>query len=82
MIHKFTPQNDFSFLDAKEALKRIREIRNQLLEETVDKINGVRWASMTQEQQTAWVAYRQALLDITKSGTPTFPFKIVWPDKP
>ena len=82
MIHEFIPPNDFESMTFKEALKRIREIRTQLFEETVDKLNGVRWASMTQEQQAAWVAYRQALLDITKGGTPMFPFQIVWPTKP
>jgi hypothetical protein len=82
LIHKFDPPNNFEAFPAKEAVRRIREIRNQLLEESVDKINGVRWAAMTAEQQAAWTTYRKALLDITLGGTPIFPSKVVWPTKP
>jgi hypothetical protein len=54
--------------------------RDELLSQTVDRINPIRWATMTSEQQTQWSAYRQALLDIpTQSG---FPFDVQWPTKP
>jgi hypothetical protein len=52
------------------------------LETYVDPINAVRWAAMTAEKQAEWTAYRQALLDITVSSDPDFPFKVTWPNKP
>lgn len=54
--------------------------REQLLNETVDRINPIRWAEMTPQQQSDWTAYRQALLDISKQ--PGFPFNVQWPNKP
>jgi hypothetical protein len=76
------PQDTFENMSAEQALSQIRAIRNELLAEYVDKINGVRWAAMTTEQQDAWTAYRKALLDITLGGTPMFPFKVEWPVAP
>jgi hypothetical protein len=35
---------------------------------------------MTQEQQQAWIDYRQALLDVPEQ--PGFPINVVWPSKP
>jgi hypothetical protein len=58
----------------------IREVRNTLLRVEVDSINGIRWAAMTAEKQAEWTAYRQALLDITKSQG--FPDYVTWPNKP
>ena len=58
----------------------IREVRNTLLRVEVDIINGIRWAAMTTEKQAEWTAYRQALLDITKSEG--FPDYVTWPTKP
>ena len=58
----------------------IREQRNQLLVENVDKFNAVRWAVLTPEQQQQWIDYRQALLDIPEQSG--FPFNIIWPNTP
>ena len=77
-----TPQDTFENMSGEKAIEQIRSIRNQLLEENVDKINAVRWSTMTAEQQAAWTAYRKALLDITLGGTLMFPSKVVWPTKP
>ena len=77
-----TPQDTFENMSVEQAIEQIRLIRNQLLEENVDKINAVRWSTMTQEQQDAWTAYRKALLDITIGGYLMFPFKVQWPTKP
>jgi hypothetical protein len=56
--------------------------RDYLLETEVDPIvtNPLRWAELTTEQQDAWKAYRQALLDITEQAG--FPHEVVWPTKP
>ena len=60
--------------------KDMRYERDLLLKETVDTLNGVRWSLMTDTQQTAWTAYRQALLDVPAQEG--FPKTITWPAKP
>ena len=42
--------------------------------------NPLRWAALTQEQQTAYATYRQALLDVPQQSG--FPTDIVWPTLP
>lgn len=65
---------------AEEKATAIRTEREQLLNESVDIMNAVRWASLTPEQQAALITYRQELLDITaQSG---FPFDVTYPVKP
>ena len=61
------------------AAAEVRSKREQLLKESVDIINAVRWSSMTEEQQGALTTYRQALLDITAQED--FPNDITWPEK-
>ena len=58
----------------------IRSERDSRLETDVDKINVIRWNSFTTEQQSAWQAYRQALLDVPQQEG--FPTSIEWPGKP
>ena len=50
----------------EEKAEIVREIRNQYLEEYVDKVvsNPLRWADMTEEEQQEIKDYRQYLLDI------------------
>ncbi len=60
--------------------KDMRYKRDSLLKQTIDTINGVRWSLMTNTEQTAWIAYRQALLDVPAQEG--FPITIVWPTKP
>ena len=64
------------------AAQDIRYQRDVKLTTEVDPIagNALRWAALTADQQAAWTAYRQALLDITTQGG--FPNSIVWPTKP
>jgi hypothetical protein len=80
LINTYIPETNFNDLGVIEASKKIREIRDFLLQEYVDKINGIRWAAMTAEKQAEWTTYRQALLDITKSQN--FPNQVTWPTKP
>jgi hypothetical protein len=54
--------------------------RNQILLETVDRLNSIWWEAMTEEQKNHWRSYRQALLDIPDQ--PEYPFDILWPEKP
>lgn len=58
----------------------VRSERDQLLRDTVDTINPMRWESMTIEQQDALRAYRQALLDVPQQLG--FPFDVKWPQTP
>jgi len=60
----------------------IRAKRGFLLASEVDPIasNILRWADLTPEKQTAWAAYRRALLDIPQQVK--FPKAVVWPTKP
>ena len=68
-------------LDA-EAAAAVRGQRDYLLATEVDPIvsNPLRWADMTTEEQSAWSAYRTALLDITDQAG--FPHSVTWPTKP
>lgn len=57
----------------------IRSIRNQELS-VIDNVNGIRYASLTEEQRQELANYRQALLDVPQQST--FPETVVWPTKP
>lgn len=65
----------------EELAEQVRFYRDQLLLE-VDSIvsNPLRWASFSQEQQTAWADYRQALLDVPQQSE--FPNTVDFPTKP
>ena len=54
--------------------------RDQLLRDGPDRISPVWWASMTTEQQQAWVQYRQDLLNVPQQ--PGFPMNVVFPEIP
>ena len=60
--------------------KEIRDVRDGLLSLYVDKVNAVRWAAMTPEEQTSMAGYRQALLDIPEQSG--FPENVTWPEVP
>jgi hypothetical protein len=67
-------------LDEAEA-ESVREQRDALLVE-VDAIagNALRWSALDADTQSAWSAYRQALLDVPQQSN--FPHDITWPSKP
>ena len=58
----------------------VRERRDAILATEVDPIasNTLRWNALTQEQQAALAAYRQALLDVPQQEG--FPQEVVWPE--
>lgn len=58
----------------------VREQRNRLLEENVDKFNGVRFAALTPELQQQWLDYRQQLLDVPNQEG--FPLSVIFPEVP
>lgn len=59
---------------------KARQLRNTILQNTVDRVNPVRYATLTTEQQAELAAYRQALLDVPAQAG--FPNNISWPTKP
>ena len=56
-----------------------RQQRNNLLA-AVDRVNPVRYATLTNQQQTELARYRQALLDVPQQTG--FPTDTSWPAKP
>lgn len=66
--------------DVALAEKSVRTKRMALLNNTVDKINAVRWATMSESKRKEWDEYRTALLDITEQEG--FPFNVIWPTVP
>ncbi len=58
----------------------MRQSRDGMLRETVDRMSPIRWESLTTEQKAGWTKYRQDLLDLpTQEG---FPFDVTWPTEP
>ena len=61
---------------------QVRAERDMKLATEVDPIagNALRWAALDADTQSAWAAYRQALLDVPSQDT--FPYNVAWPTKP
>lgn len=55
-------------------------MRDQLLKDGPDRISPIWWDSMTEDQKVAWLAYRDALLNVPDQ--PNYPREISWPIKP
>ena len=66
-------------LDLEQTTIQARKYRNHLLT-TIDRVNPVWFASLTQEQQQELVSYRQTLLNVPQQTG--FPITIDWPIKP
>jgi hypothetical protein len=66
-------------MDIATSATNIKMQRNQLLT-AVDRVNPVWYASLTETQQQALVAYRQQLLDVPQQAS--FPSQVDWPAKP
>ena len=64
------------------AAHAVRAERDRKLTSEVDPIagNALRWAALSAEEQAAWAAYRQALLDVPSQAG--FPVTHTWPTKP
>ena len=63
-----------------DKLIKIKQYRNELLNESDNYVTIDRWESYSDEQKTAWRQYRQSLRDIPQSANN--PDNIVWPIKP
>lgn len=69
-----------SQLDQSTAEANIRNKRDSLIEEDIDKINGIWWEQMDDTKKQEWRDYRQNLLDIPQQTG--FPYNVNWPNKP
>jgi len=61
-IAPYTPPPDIT---GDDALETMREERTRKLEETDYVENPTYWSRLSEEKQSAWTAYRNALRDIT-----------------
>ena len=80
MKYKFDWTDKTWNLDSTATTLAVRSRRNMFLSATVDKVNPVWFASLTQEQQTELQTYRTALLNVPQQSG--FPTTITWPTKP
>lgn len=69
---------DMESIETDRLTREARAKRDNLLKETVDSVNPMRWELLTDAQKDAWRAYRQALLDIPQQDG--FPWNIEWPE--
>ena len=67
-------------IDLDKTTILIRNYRNNLLNQTIDKVNPIWYATLTVEQQQELQTYRQQLLDVPQQTG--FPTAIEWPTKP
>lgn len=67
-----------------EARQSVRDKRDRILNNVVDKMQGVlRWSDLTEAKQTEWSSYRTALLNIPEQEIfSTDPLKVEWPEQP
>lgn len=67
-----------------EAQQEVREKRDRILNNVVDKMQGVlRWNDLTEAKRTEWSNYRTALLNIPEQEIfSTDPSKVEWPEQP
>lgn len=75
-----TYRTDFSSPSAEQSIELIREERNQILNDTVDRLNPIRWNSLSDAKKAEWTNYREQLLSIT-SRLPRFD-SVIWPQVP
>ena len=71
---------DYEAIEMQKLTREARAKRDNLLKETVDSVNPMRWEALTELQKDAWRAYRQALLDVPQQEG--FPTNISWPEVP
>ena len=63
-----------------DKLIKIKQYRNELLNESDSYVTIDRWEAYSDKQKTEWRQYRQSLRDIPQSANN--PDNIVWPIKP
>lgn len=75
-----TYRTDFKSRSFEESLDLIRAERDLILNDTIDRMNPLRWASLTDEKKAEWAEFRNSLLSITERVMPSL--IIEWPQVP
>jgi hypothetical protein len=75
-----TYRTDFRSLSLNESMELIRAERNLILNETVDRLNPIRWAELSDAKKAEWTTFRKQLLSITER-LPRIDY-VTWPDVP
>lgn len=75
-----TYRTDFRAASREASIAMIREERDLILSDTVDRMNPMRWASMSEEKKAEWELFRKRLLNIT--NTVPASFEVTWPTQP
>lgn len=77
------PDDDYARAEEqwrKDLPDGIRRDRDRFLQLTVDKLNALRWAQLSEIQKKEAQEYRQALLDVPQQSG--FPENVQWPEMP
>jgi hypothetical protein len=75
-----TYRTNFACASFDQSLDLIRAERDLILSETVDRMNPIRWNSLTDDKKAEWTNYRKQLLNVTNHIARTD--FIVWPQVP
>lgn len=73
-------RSNFACATFEESLELIRAERDLILAETVDRMNPMRWNSLSDSKKVEWENYRIQLLTIT-NRIPRTDY-VVWPQVP
>ena len=79
VAYNFDYETKTWLLDLEKSIKKLRDIRSEMLQ-AVDRVNPIWYASLTAQQQQELATYRQALLDMPQQTG--FPTDVSWPAKP
>lgn len=63
--------------DIDEASQNVRAKRDELIKETIDTMNPMRWEVLSDEEKEKWRTYRRELLDVSVQAD--FPYTVNWP---
>ena len=66
-------------MEDQQQERYIRGKRDNLLNSTVDTLNGPRWSSLVPEKQAEWIQYRKALLNVPQQADQ---YNVIWPKVP
>lgn len=79
LMHYWDHDSKQWIMDTTQAAIDVRNERGWRLN-AIDRVNPIWYSSLTTEQQTELIVYRQALLDVPEQSG--FPTEVVWPIKP
>ena len=73
-------KTNFQAASREASIAMIREERDLVLADTVDRMNPMRWAALSEEKKAEWETFRGRLLNIT--NTVPASFEVTWPTPP